>query len=89
LFVYYPELLLLEGTFWTVAYRLAVSCAGIALLSMATMGFGRAPMSNALRTVMTGASLLLFLGPAWLHVLGLAAGGVVLFRQKADGEGAT
>ncbi len=85
LFVYYPELLLLQGTFWTVAYRLAVSCAGIALLSMATMGFGRAPMNAAMRTVMIGASLLLFLGPAWLHVLGLAAGGVVLFRQKADG----
>ena len=84
LFVYYPELLLLEGTFWTVAYRLAVSCAGIALLSMATMGFGRASMSAQLRTVMTGASLLLFLGPAWLHVLGLVVGGVVLFRQKAD-----
>lgn len=82
LFVYYPELLLLQGTFWTVAYRLAVSCAGIALLSMATMGFGRAPMGNALRTVMIGASLLLFLGPSWLHVLGLAAGGAVLFRQK-------
>ena len=89
LFVYYPELLLLEGTFWTVAYRLAVSCAGIALLSMATMGFARAPMSNAQRTVMIGASLFLFLGPAWLHVLGLAAGGAVLFRQKTDGEGAT
>ena len=43
LFVYYPELLLLN--FWTVAYRLAVSCAGIAFLSMATMGFGRAPMN--------------------------------------------
>lgn len=89
LFVYYPELLLLEGTFWTVAYRLAVSCAGIALLSMATMGFGRAPMSPAMRTVMTGASLLLFLGPAWLHVLGLAAGGAVLFRQKGIAEDAT
>lgn len=89
LFVYYPELLLLEGTFWTVSYRLAVSCAGIALLSMATMGFGRAPMSNTLRTVMIGAALLLFLGPAWLHVLGLAAGGAILFRQKADAEEAT
>ena len=89
LFVYYPELLLLQGTFWTVAYRLAVSCAGIALLSMATMGFGRAPMNAAMRTVMTGASLLLFLGPAWLHVLGLAAGGVVLFRQKVDTSAAS
>lgn len=89
LFVYYPELLLLEGTFWTVSYRLAVSCAGIALLSMATMGFGRAPMSTPLRTVMTGASLLLFLGPPWLHVLGLAAGGAVLFRQKAGASAAT
>ncbi len=89
LFVYYPELLLLEGTFWTVSYRLAVSCAGIALLSMATMGFGRAPMSTPLRTVMTGASLLLFLGPPWLHVLGLAAGGAVLFRQKAGAQAAT
>ena len=38
----------------------------------------------AMRTVLIGASLLLFLGPAWLHVLGLAAGGVVLFRQKVD-----
>ncbi len=89
LFVYYPELLLLQGTFWTVAYRLAVSCAGIALLSMATMGFGRAPMSDTLRTVMIGASLLLFLGPTWLHVLGLAAGGAILFRQKAGGTAAT
>ncbi len=89
LFVYYPELLLLQGTFWTVAYRLAVSCAGIAFLSMATMGFGRAPMNAAMRTVMIGASLLLFLEPAWLHVLGLAAGGVVLFRQKVDTSAAS
>ena len=83
LFVYYPELLLLKGNFWAVAYRLTVSCAGIALLSMATMGFGRVSMSAPMRTVMTGASLLLFLGPAWLHVLGLATGGAILFRQKS------
>lgn len=82
LFVYYPELLLIQGTFWTVAYRLAVSCAGIAFLSMATMGFGRAPLATPMRVVLTGAALLLFLGPAPFHAAGLAAGGVVLFRGR-------
>lgn len=84
LFVYYPELLLLQGSLWTAAYRLAVSCAGIVLLSMATMGFGLAPMGAPTRIAMIASSLLLFLGPAWLHASGLAAGGAILLRQRGS-----
>ncbi len=84
LFVYYPELLLLEGTFWTVAYRLAVGCAGIAFLSMATMGFGRAPLRPPARVLMASAAALLFLAPVWAHALGLAAGGATLWRARGS-----
>jgi TRAP-type uncharacterized transport system fused permease subunit len=87
LFVYYPELLLLQGTFWEIAYRFAVSCAGIVFIAMAAMGYGRALLRAGDRIVMAAAALLLFLSSPLLNAIGLLVGvGHMIFRQNAQEE---
>lgn len=83
LFVYYPELLLLQGTFWEIAYRFAVSCIGIIFIAMAAMGYGRALLLASGRIVMVAAALLLFLPSPWLNALGILVGvGHIIFWQN-------
>jgi TRAP-type uncharacterized transport system fused permease subunit len=74
LFVYHPELLLLEGSAWDVAYRLAVSGAGIVFVSMASIGFGLTALNLPSRGILIAAAVLLFLEPFWLNGLGLLIG---------------
>ena len=82
LFVYHPELLLLEGTAGEVAYRLAVSAAGILFISMAAMGHGLVPIGYAARAVLTAAALLLFFDSYWLNALGIVLGGAQVVLQR-------
>ncbi|MEE9255602.1 MAG: TRAP transporter large permease subunit [bacterium] len=81
LFVYYPELLLIQGTFWEVAYRLLASCAGIFFVSMAAMGYGFAPLGAGSRIILLGAAFLLFLSSPWLNAAGLILGCAHIFYQ--------
>ena len=60
LFVYYPELLLTQGTFGEIAYRLTVSSVGIIFVAMAAMGYGRSLLGAGDRLVMAVAAALLF-----------------------------
>ncbi len=77
LFVYYPELLLLEGTAADVAYRLTICTFGIMLVAMAAIGYAFAPLSPALRVVFAGLALMTFLSSLWINLAG-AAGAVAL-----------
>lgn len=82
LFVYHPELLLLEGSTFDVVYRLATAGAGIMLLSMATTGFSLATVGPVARLLLLGAAVLLFLEQPWLNAIGLAAGaGQMAFQE--------
>ncbi len=88
LFVYHPELLLLEGTSWEIAYRLAVSCAGIFFVSMAAMGYGFAPLGAGARLFMIGAAFLLFLESPWVNAAGLILGSAHIIYQVSESRGA-
>ena len=84
LFVYYPELLLTQGTFGEIAYRLTVSSVGIIFVAMAAMGYGRSLLGAGDRLVMAVAAALLFLASPWLNLAGLLIGaGHMVFLQKS------
>jgi len=82
LFVYHPELLLLEGTAGEIAYRLAVSAVGIFFISMAAIGHGLVPLGLAARAILTVASLLLFFDAPWLNGAGVALGIAQIAMQR-------
>lgn len=86
LFVYHPELLLLQGSAGEIAYRLAVSAIGIFFISMAAIGHGMVALGVASRAVLIGAALLLFFDSPWLNLLGvgLGAGQMVAQRRARD-----
>jgi TRAP-type uncharacterized transport system fused permease subunit len=88
LFTYYPELLLLEGSFWDVCYRLGVSLAGIYLVSMAAMGYGFRTLRLWERIALSGMALLLFLEHSGFDLLGLALGVAhMLWQRKGVASG--
>ncbi|MBT3764569.1 MAG: TRAP transporter large permease subunit [Rhodospirillaceae bacterium] len=82
LFVYHPELLLLEGTGIDIAYRIAVSFAGIYFISMAAMGYGFKELDMRSRGFLTIVALLLFMAPMWMNAVGLALGIVHILWQR-------
>jgi TRAP-type uncharacterized transport system fused permease subunit len=84
LFVYHPELLLLEGSAWDVAYRLAVSGVGIVFVSMASIGFGLTTLNLPSRGILIAAAVLLFLEPFWLNGLGLLIGAGHVVAQRVS-----
>jgi len=89
LFTFYPELLLLEGSFGEIAYRLLVCLSGILLISMAAMGHGLHTLNLGDRIILVLAGLLLFLDWWWLNGLGALIGlGHVVYqwRQSAQQE---
>ena len=91
LFVYHPELLLLEGTFGDVVYRLAVSGIGIVFISMAAIGYGLLPLGAVARILLVAAAGCLFFDAYWLNGVGIALGMVQLlmqFRGRAVAEDA-
>ncbi|MDH3702468.1 MAG: TRAP transporter fused permease subunit, partial [Alphaproteobacteria bacterium] len=81
LFVYHPELLLLEGTAGEIIYRLAVSSFGILFISMAAIGHGMVVLGAWARALLVGAALLLFFDAAWINGIGLALGLGQLLHQ--------
>ncbi len=84
LFVYHPELLLLEGTVGEIVYRLAVSSVGILFISMAAIGHGMVLLGGVSRAVLIGAALLLFFDAAWINGIGLALGlGQMLHQYRS------
>lgn len=82
LFVYHPELLLLEGTIGEIAYRLAVSAVGIFFMSMAAIGYGLIRLGIAARAMLTVAALLLFFEAPWLNGIGVALGIAQIVLQR-------
>ena len=86
LFVYHPELLLLEGSATDVAYRLLVCGIGILFISMAAIGHGFVMLGLAARAILLVAALLLFLEPYWANGLGCALGVVQLLWQRRAGR---
>ena len=74
LFIYYPELLLLEGLGVDVGYRLGVCLAGIYFVAMAAMGYGFKGLGWMSRGILAAAAMLLFLEPWWMNGMGLALG---------------
>ena len=74
LFIYYPELLLLEGSGVDVGYRLGVCLAGIYFVAMAAMGYGFKGLGWMSRGILAAAAMLLFLEPWWMNGMGLALG---------------
>lgn len=90
LLVYYPELLLLDGTFWEVAYRFLVSSLGIFFVSMAAIGYGFMALGPVSRITLIGAALLVFLESPWLNAAGGIAGCAhVFFQIQMSGNGET
>lgn len=85
LFVYHPELLLLEGTAGEIAYRLAVSAIGIFFISMAAIGYGRIALGYVARAILVAAALLLFFDSIWLNGAGVALGIAQLVFQRRSG----
>ena len=81
LFVYHPELLLLEGTFGDVVYRLAVSGIGIVFVSMAAIGYGLLPLGAVARVVLIASAGCLFFDSYWLNGVGIALGIAQLLMQ--------
>lgn len=74
LFVYYPELLLIQGTWWQTAYFLAVSCAGVVIVSMVTMGYGLVPLGAVSRIFLGASALFFFMRSPWSDALGVFMG---------------
>jgi len=87
LFTYYPELLLLEGSAYEIAYRLVVCVTGIYFIAMAAMGYGFTHLNWASRILLVASALMLFLQPVWLNVIGFFMGAAHLmwqWRQPAN-----
>jgi TRAP transporter 4TM/12TM fusion protein len=82
LFTFYPELLLLEGSFTDVAYRLLVCLAGILLVGMAAMGHGLSTLGTWDRCVLLFAGILLFVAPWWLNGVGALLAVAHLAHQR-------
>lgn len=81
LFVYHPELLLLEGSLTDSMYRLAVCSFGIFLISMAAIGQGWVTLGVVSRVVLLAAALMLFMDIAWLNACGAVIGAGQLLMQ--------
>ncbi len=89
LFVYHPELLLLEGTLGESLYRLLVCGLGIFLVSMAAIGQGWVTLGIASRAVLLAAAILLFMDMAWLNAGGAALGvGQLLMQHRQSRQSA-
>ena len=82
LFTYYPELLLLEGSFVEVTYRLLVCLSGILLISMAAMGHGLSALGLWDRIILVIAGVLLFMDLMWLNGLGALIGVAHVIHQR-------
>ena len=81
LFVYYPEILLLEGGVADIGQRAATVLAGMIFVAMGMMGHGITRLTVIDRALLCGAAFLLFAPPIWLNLCGLALGvGHVVFQ---------
>lgn len=79
--------LLLEGDFLTVVTAVATSVAGVALLSLAAVGFLGRPVRFAFRVVLGLAAVLLIV-PGWISdIIGLVAAVVALFVHWGQSRG--
>ena len=87
LFTFYPELLLLEGSSFDIAYRLTVCLFGIYLVAMVAMGYGFRDLSSRSRLFLTISAAMLFASPVWLNGAGMALGvGHLLWQRKSTKE---
>lgn len=82
LFVFHPELLLLEGTAIEISYRIAISFAGIYLVGMAAMGYGFRDLDAKSRAFLAVAALMMFMAPLWMNGVGLALGVAHILWQR-------
>jgi TRAP-type uncharacterized transport system fused permease subunit len=92
LFVFYPELLLLEGSLAQAGLRLALVAVGLLLTAMAAMGHGAAALSLPFRLALAAAAGLLFAPLGVLNLAGFVLGlGVVALnlRQRPAATGGT
>jgi TRAP-type uncharacterized transport system fused permease subunit len=89
LFVYHPELLLLEGSLFDSMYRLAVCGSGIFLISMAAIGQGWVTLGLVSRTVLLAAALMLFMDMVWLNACGAVLGAGQLLMQHRQSRRST
>ena len=84
LFVYHPELLLIEGTGLEIAYRIGVSLVGILFVSMGAMGYGIRHLTAIERTICILLALLLFLDYVFVNIGGLLLGVLFVWYQKMN-----
>ncbi len=82
LFVYHPELLLLEGSLADSMYRLGVCSLGIFFISMSAIGQGWVTLGLVSRAVLLAAALMLFMDMAWMNAAGAAIGVGQLIAQR-------
>lgn len=89
LFVYYPELLLLEGSLFDSLYRLGVTVVGVIFVSMVMVGYGVAALKGVSRIALGIAALLLFMPDFWLNLAGFILGALLVSWQlmkRTDNE---
>ncbi len=84
LFVYHPELLLIEGTAITISYRISISLVGILFVAMGAMGYGVRHLVAIERAICMALALLLFLDSVIVNIGGLVLGFLFLWYQKTN-----
>ena len=83
LFVYYPEILLLEGGAADIGHRAGAALAAMIFVAMAAMGHGLTRLTLVDRALLIGAAFLLVTPPLWLNLCGLALGVAHVVYQTA------
>lgn len=84
LFVYHPELLLIDGTGFEIAYRIGVSLVGILFVSMGAMGYGIRQLTALERSICMLLALMLFLDVIIVNIGGLLLGVLFVWYQKTN-----
>ena len=74
LFIFHPEILLLEGSALDIGHRTAVAFAGIVFVAMGATGFGLRRLNLLDRAILFAAAFLMFSDPVWMNAAGFALG---------------
>ncbi len=82
MFVYAPELMLINTTFLTGLWTVLSACLGVFLIAVATEGYVYAPVSKYLRIIVGAGALMLMKPGLESDIIGLVVLGILLFLQK-------
>ena len=88
MFVYAPQLMLINTTLAEGAWVAASACVGVFLIAVAVEGYLFAPMAAWLRLIAAAGSLLLIKPGMETDAIGLAVLLIVLFLQKKKAKAA-